>query len=137
MARRYADGSAPYTVTPPLSSAPCSLRGHDQRRPLQLPVPGDLGLPRPPHPGAPGVRGAARPGPVPLGPGDRRRGPQRRRPREHHVPRQALPVRPGAPLPAGPGGGQVPEAEVTLVPRPGGPVIVGVAKCGEGAGFNG
>lgn len=98
-------------------------RGHVQRRPLQLPVPGDLRLPGPPHLGAPGVRRAARQGSAPLGSGVLCRGLIRWRPtREHHLPCQTLPVQSGAALPARARGGQVHEAEVPLVPRPRGAV---------------
>lgn len=70
------------------------------------------------------MRGAAGQGSVPVAPGVQRRRHERRggAAGEHHFPRQALPVQPGASVPAG-ARGPVPEAEVPLVPRPGGAVI--------------
>lgn len=55
----------PLCVTPP----PPPLRGHVQRGPLQLPLPGDFSLSGPPHPGATGVRREASQGSAPVAPG--------------------------------------------------------------------
>lgn len=109
-----------------------SLRGHVQCHPVQLSLSGDLCLSGSPHPRAPGVRGAASQGPATVATGDQCRGHDCRRPTwKHHLPCQTLPVQSGAPVPARARSGQVPEAEVPLVPRPGGAVIRG---CRE---FNG
>lgn len=106
---------------PSVTTSP--LRGHVKCCPVQLPLSGDLCLSGPPHLGAPGVRCAASEGPAPMAPRDQCRGHMRRRPAwEHHLPCQTFPVQPGAPVPAGTRGGQVHEAEVPLMPRPGGAV---------------
>lgn len=116
--------TVPIRVKPLFMAGISSLRGHVQCCPVQLSVSWDLCLSGSPHPRAPWVRCAASQGPASVAPGDKCRGHEWRRPAwKHHLPCQTLPVQPGAPVPARAWSGQVPEAEVPLVPWLGGAVI--------------